>query len=249
MTRHDAEKFSALMVTLGMTFNREIEPKLIRIYWDALVDFGIDEIALAAKSYIANGKFFPVPSELKALIPSVQSNSHLSADEAWAVAVRLVDEEDTVVYTQEIMDAYAAARPVLEMGDEVGARMAFRSAYERAPKSARPKWLVSRGNDKHLRLSRIQEAVSLGRLPASAIESVRIEQHGDTKALENQMDERLRLEGPESPISIDIEKAKKGISMLRGALSGGYAVKTSDAQVAAQQQLKNEQLDRALGGV
>jgi hypothetical protein len=60
-------------------------------------------------------------------------------------------------------------------------------------------------------MSRILEAVSLDRLPASAIDAIRIEQHGDLQVLEHQMDERLRRKGPQSALAIDIEKAKRAM--------------------------------------
>lgn len=58
-------------------------------------------------------------------------------DEAWAIAMTTNDEFETVVLTDEIQLALAAAKPVLDAGDKVGARMAFNSAYERLVGQAR----------------------------------------------------------------------------------------------------------------
>ena len=44
------------------------------------------------------------------------------------IALLSSDESDTVVMTDEIQLALGAARPVLDLGDKVGARMAFISA-------------------------------------------------------------------------------------------------------------------------
>ncbi len=54
-----------------------------------------------------------------------------SADEAWALALETFDEAATVCLTDEILLAAVAASPVWESGDRVGARMAFKAAYER----------------------------------------------------------------------------------------------------------------------
>ncbi|BBP82441.1 hypothetical protein PHLH8_20830 [Pseudomonas sp. Pc102] len=94
-----------------------------------------------------------------------------SRDEAWSIALSSQDESDTVVMTPEIQLALAAARPVLDIGDKVGARMAFLSAYDRYLEEARADgspvtWLVSLGFDPQRRDVAIRSAVQLKRLPA-----------------------------------------------------------------------------------
>jgi hypothetical protein len=91
------------------------------------------------------------------------------ANEAWAISLRSRDERDTVVWTQECAEAFAIASSVLEGGDEVGARMAFKAAYERLVEAsraaARPvQWIKSIGHDPTLREAPITEAVRAGRL-------------------------------------------------------------------------------------
>lgn len=93
-----------------------------------------------------------------------------SRDEAWAIALSSQDESDTVVMTEEIQLALAAARPVLDAGDKVGARMAFLSAYDRYLEEARAEgapvsWLVSLGFDPQRRDMAIRSAVQMKRLP------------------------------------------------------------------------------------
>jgi hypothetical protein len=95
-----------------------------------------------------------------------------SRDEAWAIALSSQDEADTVVMTDEIQLALAAARPILDAGDKVGARMAFLSAYDRYVEEARAEgapvsWLVSLGFDPQRRDMAIKSAVQLKRLPAA----------------------------------------------------------------------------------
>lgn len=91
-------------------------------------------------------------------------------DEAWAIAMTTNDEFETVVLTDEIQLALAAAKPVLDAGDKIGARMAFISAYERfvgqAREDAKPvNWHVSVGFDANRRIQAVTKAVELKRIP------------------------------------------------------------------------------------
>jgi hypothetical protein len=91
-------------------------------------------------------------------------------DEAWAIAMTTNDEFETVVLTDEIQLALAAAKPVLDAGDKVGARMAFNSAYERLVGQAREdnknvNWHVSVGFDANRRTQAITKAVQMQRIP------------------------------------------------------------------------------------
>lgn len=91
--------------------------------------------------------------------------------EAWAIALSASDEAATVVMTQEITQALFAAKPVLDSGDSIGARMAFIAAYQRLLSSARAEakpvvWSVSLGRDPSGRVFAIEEACRNGRLSA-----------------------------------------------------------------------------------
>lgn len=91
-------------------------------------------------------------------------------DEAWAIAMTTNDEYETVVLTDEIQLALAAAKPVLDAGDKIGARMAFISAYERfvaqSREDAKPvNWHVSVGFDASRRIQAVTKAMELKRIP------------------------------------------------------------------------------------
>ena len=53
------------------------------------------------------------------------------ADEAWATAILAMEESETFIWTLETQQAFAVARPLVEINDRVGARMAFHDAYAR----------------------------------------------------------------------------------------------------------------------
>lgn len=92
-----------------------------------------------------------------------------SAEEAWAMVPR--DEHVTAVLTEEIAEAAGIARPLLDEGDPIAARMAFRDAYARIVARNKqagidPSWFASLGWDKAGRAMVLAEAVRLGRLSA-----------------------------------------------------------------------------------
>lgn len=89
---------------------------------------------------------------------------HPSSDEAWAIALKAMDENETVTWTNEIMYAWERCRPVYEDGDKVGARLAFKAVYEGLDLSGRPDWIVSEGFDKDKRLIEMQSTQTAGRL-------------------------------------------------------------------------------------
>lgn len=91
---------------------------------------------------------------------------HPSANEAWALVLASQDESDTVVWTEQIAEAAGAAQPVLDAGDEVGARMAFRDAYERIlrERQEKPRWFASLGTDAGRRAAALDKAVRAGLL-------------------------------------------------------------------------------------
>lgn len=109
---------------------------------------------------------------LAAIIQRTQAaDGRPGRDEAWSIALAGADEFDTVVMTSEIHKAMAASAPILELGDKIGARMAFMSAYDRHVEEARRNrepaaWTVSLGFDPDRRKVAIENAVRTGLLPA-----------------------------------------------------------------------------------
>lgn len=94
------------------------------------------------------------------------------ADEAWATAILAMEESETFIWTLETQQAFAVARPLVEINDRVGARMAFRDAYARLVQAARANsvpvaWSPSLGWDVERRREVLEIAVANGRLAAS----------------------------------------------------------------------------------
>lgn len=93
-----------------------------------------------------------------------------SADEAWAMVPRA--EHDTAVLTSETLEALKAAQPLLNEGDQIAARMAFKAAYARVVAKAKdegrgPAWIASLGWDGAGRVGPLADAVEQGKLTAA----------------------------------------------------------------------------------
>lgn len=95
-----------------------------------------------------------------------------TAEHAWAKLPR--GEQETVVWTEEMMRACGVSASLRAAGDEIGARLAFCREYDRVVLEARLahrplRWLVSLGWDRAGREGPIQEAVTAGLLSVAAV--------------------------------------------------------------------------------
>ncbi len=102
---------------------------------------------------------------LKAILERLD-DGHPGPEEAWAICPNT--EADTVVWTEQIAEAYAVAAPLIGI-DDVAARMAFREAYDRILRRAREqrleaRWHPSLGHDASGRTAALESAVAKGRL-------------------------------------------------------------------------------------
>lgn len=96
-------------------------------------------------------------------------DGHPAPNEAWAVAIRAADEAVTVVWTEQTRDAWTAALPLVEAGDNIAARQAFLEVYSRLVKDARAGsgcavYHPSLGHDVAGRDSALRQAIAAGRL-------------------------------------------------------------------------------------
>ena len=96
-------------------------------------------------------------------------------EEAWSLMPR--DEAASVVWTDEMTQAWGVALPLLNEGDHVAARMAFLEAYKRLVQQARdegvpPHWTPSLGTDAAGREPVLLEAMRKGRLPYEHVHSL-----------------------------------------------------------------------------
>ena len=172
LTDHESDQVLELVYATAEVLGQEIRPTAAVLITDDLGGYPFAEIrrALARCRAELHGKL-----TLPAIVERLPSaNKHLLPNEAWALALRSTDESETVVWTPEIARAFGVAKPVLNGGDQVGARMAFLAAYEREAEIAKaegrqPVWQVSLGHDPQRRELVLQEAVDAGKLPAPKV--------------------------------------------------------------------------------
>lgn len=149
-----------------------------------------DEARPAAAALMAEdlGASYPVPvieqalatcrRELKgrlslaAIIERID-DGHPAPSEAWAMCIKAIDERETIVWTNEMQRAWQIARPVMEAGDKVAARVAFIESYGNEIKRARAdrraaQFSISVGFDKQGRDAAVRDAVARGLLPGTA---------------------------------------------------------------------------------
>jgi hypothetical protein len=148
----------------------------LAMFFRAVSGYPLDVVRAAFDAHVRDpqrGRFPPLPADLIAQIDGAKADDgRPGADEAWAIAVRSHDENATVVWTEEITQAWGIAKAVMDLGDEVGARVAFRDAYNRITVEARRagvplRWVASLGLDPEGRAQALSHAEALGRmLPA-----------------------------------------------------------------------------------
>ena len=152
------------------------------MFFRALSAYPLHTVQSAFDAHVKDeqrGRFAPLPADLVAQIKAaLECDGRPAADEAWSIAVTADDEAVTVVWTEEIAEAWGVARPVYVRGDEVGARMAFKAAYARIVESSRAsrepiRWSASIGHDESRRDSALTLAVEAGRLPVEYLPAPR----------------------------------------------------------------------------
>lgn len=178
MSDDDLDAFMALLDDVAELRQLPVlKPRAKLLFFDAVRRYPLQLVEKAIQAHLIDpdeGKYKTMiqPAHIVAQIEGAAANDgRPDADEAWAIAMRADDEAITVVWTDEISAALSAARPVLANGDKVGARMAFKSAYDRlitkARKELRPvRWIASLGHDVGQREEALQQAVAMGQLPA-----------------------------------------------------------------------------------
>lgn len=146
------------------------------MFFRAMGGHSLAEVRAAFDAHVKDierGRFAPLPADLLAQIErNRQADGRPGADEAWPIALASADESRTVVWSGETAEAWGIARPVYLAGDEVGARMAFKSAYARLVAEARStrepaRWSPSIGHDARLRDEALRQAAESGRLPVA----------------------------------------------------------------------------------
>lgn len=150
----DSEKrdFMATMTAIADLYDKTIKPERVAVYWEALKHRELADVQLAINKHVQDaerGRFFPLPADVSAQLPGVVE-LWPAADEAWAMAPKC--ESESAPMFPEMAKALNVAMPLIEDGDMVAARMAFKAAYDRSAAPAKasgcqPQWYTSMGHD------------------------------------------------------------------------------------------------------
>jgi hypothetical protein len=167
LSSEEVAQLAGAICATAETLGQTISAGAARMMAEDLAGYPIEHIrgALQSCRRELTGKL-----TLSAILQRIQAaDGRPGKDEAWGIAMSLSDESDTVVTTDEISLALVAARPILDAGDKIGARMAFISAYERIVHDARceakpAKWELSLGFDPKRRAVAVEKAVKMQRI-------------------------------------------------------------------------------------
>jgi len=185
-------RFAEAMQECAAVYRIELDAGMLGAYWRLLDGYPIDQVEMAFETHMRHperGRFFPKPADLIAAMQDAD-DERPGADEAWSLAVLAMSEDETVVWTEEIIEAWGVALPIFESGDKVGARMAFREAYLKAVGRARlvgkdVRWKVTLGTDKNRRIAALEAAIGKGQLQRCQVAHLleRLESEGDGLAI------------------------------------------------------------------
>lgn len=168
MNESDKKSFAEIINTAFRVLGCEVpERESLRAWWGLMKQFSIAQVGDAFTEYVRRGKFQPKPSDIIEIIERLSPDGRPTADEAWSLVPR--DEATTAVLSDEIAEAMAVSRPLLDTGDQVAARMAFRDTYNRLVEEnrragKRVRWFPSLGHYPDGRAPVIAAAVAAGRL-------------------------------------------------------------------------------------
>jgi len=169
MRTDDLPQFAALLADVLAGYGKPLPEKAeIGIWFKQLSPFPALTVRKAFEAYrIERPDFAPTPNGIVARAKLLDGRP--DENEAWAVALTSQDEAETVVWTQEMAEAFGLAQPLLATGDAIGARMAFKDAYQRLVGEARASnkpaaWSVSAGWDQSRRQIAVEKAIVAGLL-------------------------------------------------------------------------------------
>ena len=157
--KHLLEAIAATAEIMGTT----ISPAAAVMMVKDLSGYSNQDVIAALKIVRSGSGRFNLKEIVDALA-KVCPDGRPGANEAWAMIPK--SEHASAVMTEEMAQALHIAQPLIDDGDQYGARMAFIEAYKRIVDAAKMegtpvKWFASLGFDKEERASVIADAVRL----------------------------------------------------------------------------------------
>lgn len=168
LSSNDKDQLIDALCLTSEAMGNVITPSAAMMMADDLSDYSLPELGRALRACRREVKGRLTVADI---IQRCQAeDGRPGKDEAWSIGLESSDEYGTAVMTWEIQQAMSSAKIILDDGDQVGARMAFMSTYERLVRESREvnrpvEWIVSLGFDKDRRATAIQKAAQLNRIP------------------------------------------------------------------------------------
>lgn len=171
MSPAEFDEFQEVWGAVSERYGRSLSAMSLAIDFQALADLSMADVRRGLQAHLQHPtdcRFFPMPGQIIGHLAKANANDgRPDEEEAWAVALTARNEADTVVWTQETAEAWNTARVVMDLGDKVGARMAFKEAYTRivglARRARQPvRWVICEGHDAARRADAVRLAVDRG---------------------------------------------------------------------------------------
>lgn len=174
MLESNKKEFASIVSATLKVYRAEADTEVLKLWWAVLSRYDMADVRAGFSAFLSSpsSKFQPVPADIVGAIDKAKPDGRPGADEAWAMIPR--DESASVVWTNEMAEAWGIANALLIEGDAIAARRSFIDAYNRivdANKRAGmpPRWMPSLGRDVEGRRVVLEAAQRLGRLPAQQV--------------------------------------------------------------------------------
>lgn len=167
MLGNDNKQFMEMLNDLADFYGKKLSALQLKMYFKVLSHYPVDAVQIAVEAHLSDserGRFMPLPADLIGHLEKMRFDGRPSAEEAWSIAVQAIDENITVVWTEETKAAwYAAAKELMAIGDKFNASRGFIAKYNDLVSLARLQgkpvaWVVALGYDKDLRDQAVREA-------------------------------------------------------------------------------------------
>ena len=180
MNKSEFGDFNKLWSAALETYGKDPSDLQVGMAYSLLEKYPLEAIKRALIDHMSNsdaGRFMPKPADIIGNIEKLNPDGWLSADEAWSIALEMMDEGNTVIVTDQIMYAMPTAAKIYNSGDAVAARMAFKGAYDRLLDKARaggekPRWYPTLGHDPDRRKGAILAGIEQGLLGSNHLTAV-----------------------------------------------------------------------------
>lgn len=215
----DPELIKALLVTSEI-YGKEFSETAATVLAQDLSEYSTSLVIKALSKCRRELRTFPTLADIISRI----DDSRPGAEEAWAMLPK--DERSSVVWTDEMAEAFGVARGLIEE-DPIAARLAFKELYQKLVAEARfekrpPRWSPSLGTDRHGQAAALNEALAKGRLSHAHVSELLPDQTPGSLKLPHLsgMSKLQALPEPEEPPTTP-ETAKEYLARIRKLIEKG----------------------------